>query len=136
MVAFLYLSLVTCSVEYPMPYASCLVSCSVVWRWSSACPVLLCLMQLSLSLGPLLNGALLVRGFGLLQSLLSGIVHIALWDSLYGLCALWDSSSSFLSLLIGQVHSGMACLACGWLPFVRCPSKHIYCKTDHDWLLL
>ena len=31
---------------------------------------------------------------------------------------------------------GMSCLACSWLVFVRCPSKHNYCKTDHDWLLL
>ena len=39
------------SVEYPMPYASCLVSCSVVWRCpcSSAYPIVLCLMQLCLS---------------------------------------------------------------------------------------
>ena len=34
-----------------MPYASCLVSCSVVWRCScsSVYPVVLCLMQLCLS---------------------------------------------------------------------------------------
>ena len=53
---------------------------------------------------------------------------------------------------LGYVHYGIACLAsqasdwagalwdgllaCGWLPFVRCPSKYIYSKTDHDWLLL
>ena len=40
------------SVEYPMPYASCLASCSVVGSCSSsqlAFPVVLCLMQLSLS---------------------------------------------------------------------------------------
>ena len=47
-------------------------------------------------------------------------IHTALWDSLSRL-----------------VHSGIACLASqasNWLPFVRCPSKHIYCKTDCDWL--
>ena len=39
MVVLILLSLVSGSVEYPMPYASCLVSCSVVWRCScsSAC---------------------------------------------------------------------------------------------------
>ena len=53
---------------------------------------------------------------------------------------------------LGYVHSGIACLAskasdwaiafwdglsgCDWLPFLRCPCKHIYCNTDHDWLLL
>ena len=51
---------------------------------------------------------------------------------------------------LGHVHYGIACLASQasywagalwdglsglyWFPFVRCPSKHIYCKTDHDWL--
>ena len=61
MVAFLLLSLVSGSVEYPMPYASCssLLQC--------------CLEMFSLSLGTLLNGALLVRGFGLLQALLSRV---------------------------------------------------------------
>ena len=39
-VVFMLLSLVSGFVEYPMPYASYLVSCSVVWRysWCSACP--------------------------------------------------------------------------------------------------
>ena len=63
-VVLLLLSLVSGSVEYPMPYASCLVSCSVVWR---------CSLQLSLSLGTLHDGALLVQGFGLLQPLLSRV---------------------------------------------------------------
>ena len=56
------LSLASCSVEYPMPYASCLASCSVGWRlfcssvgfWISLLlelcyPIVLCLMQLSFS---------------------------------------------------------------------------------------
>ena len=83
-----------------MPYASCLVSCSVVWRWfhSSAGPyVFPCL-----SLSPLLNGALLVWGSGLLQPLLSRVFHIAPWERLSQLCALWDSLSSFRSLWLGR----------------------------------
>ena len=89
MVAFLYYPLSSCSVEYPMPYASCLVSCSVVWR---------CSLQTCLSWCSLLNAAQLVHGFELLQSLLSRVFYIASWDSLSGLCALWDSLSSSLNL--------------------------------------
>ena len=37
---------------------------------------------------------------------------------------------------LGYVHHGIACLVYGWLPIVRCPSKHDYCKTDCDRLLL
>ena len=94
-----------------MPYASCLVSFSVVSRCSSsklACPIVLCLMQLSLS-----------EDLGLCSLFYLGYICIALWDS-----------------LSVPVHSGIACLVCDWLPFVRCPSKHVYCKTDHDWLPL
>ena len=79
-------------------------------------------LQLSLSCCSLLNAVLLVQGFGLLQPLLFRVFCIAPWDSLSALCALWNSLSSFPNL---------------WLfPFVRCPSKHIYCNTEHDWLLL
>ena len=52
MVVFLYYSFVSGSVEYFMPYAFCLASCSVVWSCSSSqivFPVVLCLMHLSLS---------------------------------------------------------------------------------------
>ena len=72
-----------------MPYVSCLVSCSVVWR---------CSLQLSLSLGALLDGALLVQGFGLCSLFYLGYFCIVLWDSLAGLCALWDSLSSRCTL--------------------------------------
>ena len=79
------LFLVSGSMEYPMPYASCLASCSIVGCCSSsqlACPVVPCLMQLSLSED---------LGFCCLFYLVH--IHIALWDSLSGL-----------------VHSGIACL--------------------------
>ena len=84
-VVFFLLFLISGSEEYPMYYASCLVSCSVVWRCpcSSACP-------------------LFVQRFGLLQPLLFRVFHIAPWDSLSGLCVLWDSLSSFPSLLLGR----------------------------------
>ena len=91
-----------------MPYASCLVSCSVVQRWfcRSACTVVLCLMQLCLSLGTLLNGVLFVWGSWLLQPFLSRVFHIASWDSLSGLCALWDSLSSCPNLWLGRCTLG------------------------------
>ena len=69
-----------------MPYASCLFSCSVVWRCSSsqlACPVVLCLVQLSL-----------FEDLGFSSPFYAVHIHSALWDSLSGL-----------------VHSGIACLA-------------------------
>ena len=50
-------------------------------------------MQLSLSSGILLIGALLVQGFWALQPLLSGVFCIAPWDS-----------------FLGYVHHGIACL--------------------------
>ena len=83
-----YLFLVSGSVEYPMSYAYCLVSCIVVWRCScsSAC-IVLCLMQLSLS-----------EDLEFCSLFYLGYFCIALWDSLSGLCALWDSLSSFPSL--------------------------------------
>ena len=57
------LFLVSGSVEYPMHYAFCLASYSDVQSCFSrqlVCPDVLCLMQLSLSCGVLLKGALLV----------------------------------------------------------------------------
>ena len=89
-----------------MPYASCLapvvwpcsLMSSVVLRQSSACPQAFSLLELCLSLGILLIGALLVQGFGVLLSLLSRVFCIAPWHSLSGLCASWDSLSGFLSL--------------------------------------
>ena len=74
-----------------MPYASCLVSCSVVWRWSSTCPVVLCLMQLSLS-----------KDLGFCSPFYLGCFYIAPWDSLSGLCVFWDSLSSSPSLWMGR----------------------------------
>ena len=78
-----------------MPYASCLVSCSVDWSFSACPDDVLCLIQLSLSSGTLLKGVLLVKGFlGFCNLFYLGYFSIALWDSLSGL-----------------VHSGIACLA-------------------------
>ena len=86
-----------------MPYASCLASCSVGCRLSCCWvdPSEFCL-----SPGTLLYGALLVWPFGLLQPLLFRVFCIAPWDSLSGLCALWDSLSSFPSLLLGSCTLG------------------------------
>ena len=72
--------------EYPMPYASCLVSCSVVGSCSSSqltCPVVLCLMQLSLS---------------------EDLIFCSLFYPVHICTVLLDSLSRL-------VHSGIACLA-------------------------
>ena len=69
-----------------MPYASCLASCSVDGSCSSsqlACPVVLCLVQLSMS-----------KDLGFCSLFYPVHIHTELWDSLSGL-----------------VHSGIACLA-------------------------
>ena len=69
-----------------MPYTSCLASCSVVGSCFSsqlACPVVLCLMQLSLS-----------EDMGFCSLFYQVHICTELWDSLSGL-----------------VHSGIACLA-------------------------
>ena len=69
-----------------MPYAPCLAPCSVVGSCSSsqlACPVVLCLLQLSLS-----------EDLGFCSLFYPVHIHNDLWDSLSGL-----------------VHSGIACLA-------------------------
>ena len=87
MFGFLYDPLSLALWRYPVPYASCLVSCSVAW---------MCSLQLRLSWCILLKGALLV--------------------------------------LLFSANCSSACLACDWLPFVRCPSKHVHCKIDRDWL--
>ena len=79
------------SVEYPMPYASCLASCSEGWRLSCSSVDHL---VFHLFWGTLMNGALLVCYFGLLQPLLFRMFCIAHWDS-----------------LLGYVHCGIACLA-------------------------
>ena len=62
----------------------------------------LILREFCLSPGTLLNGAPLVPSFGLLWPLLFRVFCIAPWHSLSGLCALWDSLSSFPSLLLGR----------------------------------
>ena len=83
--------------KYPMPCASCLASCSVVGSCSSsqlACPVVLYLMQLSLSSCVLLKGALLSEDLGFCSFFYPVHIWTTLWDSLSGL-----------------VHSGIACLA-------------------------
>ena len=85
-----------------MPYVSCLVSCSAVWRCScsSACPAVPCLIQLCLSIdlgfcSPFYLGCLVLHrgmacmgyvhyGIGCLASQTSNWAD-ALWDSLSGL---------------------------------------------------
>ena len=54
----------------------------------------------------LLSAAQLVQGFWLLEPLSSRVFCIAPWDSLPGLCALWDSLSSFPSLQLGTCTMG------------------------------
>ena len=108
-----------------------------------------CLVLLNLSsahLVVLLEGALLVLFFSLKELCLSEDLGLySLFYPVHVCIALWDSLS-------GPVHSGIACLAfqapdwavafwdaclaCDWLPYDRCPSKHVCCKTDYDWLPL
>ena len=66
----------------------------------------LILREFCLSLGTLLNGALLLQPLGLLQPLLFRVFCIAPWEGLSGLCALWDSLSSFPGLLLGRCTLG------------------------------
>ena len=120
---FLYYSLVSGSVEYPMPYASCLASSSVV-ECSSSSQLFLFIKELCLSED---------LGFCNLLYLLHS--HDALWDSLSRLMP------SGIACLASQapdwaVASGIACLACDWLIYDWCPPKCVYCKTSYDWLLL
>ena len=123
---FLYylLILVLWSILCLMP--SCLVSCSVV-GCCSAYPLLVLLFSL--------KELCLSEDLGLYILFYPVHVCIALWDSLSGLV------HSEIACLASQapdwqLHSGMACLACESLPYDRCPSKHVYCKTDYDWLPL
>ena len=110
-----------------MLYASCLASCSVVWSCSfgqPTCPDVLCLMQLSLS-----------EDLGFCSLFYAVHICTALRDSLSGLVG------SGIACLASQapdwaIAFWMIYLACDWLPFIGCPSKHVYCKTDHDWLRL
>ena len=88
----------------------CLWLCGVFYALCLLLHLLQCclemILQLSLSPGSLLNGALLVQGFGLLQPLLFRVFLTAPWDSLSGLCALWESLSSFPSLWLGRCTLG------------------------------
>ena len=99
-VVVVFIILFSGSVEYPMPYVSCLASCNVV-SWcllGNVAQLSLgtsCLMQLSLS-----------PNLGLCSPFLFRVFCIVLWDSLSGLCALWDSLSSFLSLWLGRCTLG------------------------------
>ena len=103
----LLLFLISGSVEYPMPYASCLASCIGGGDYPVAG---LILMEFCLSPGTLLNGALLIWPLGLLQSpfywgyftlhpgiaclvyVHYGIACLASWAS-YWAGALWDGLS-------------------------------------------
>ena len=116
MVVALYCPLVPGSVEYPMPYASCLGCCGV---WLS-CASLSCSLdcsapQLVLLCSPQRSSACP----GIWASAASFyLVHScdALCDSL---SRLMPSGLACLAsqALIGQLHSGMACLACDWLVY-------------------
>ena len=129
MVASLYYLLITGSVEYPMLYASCL----------ECCGVLLCCISLSCS-----SACSLV--FSLKELCLSEVLGFcSLFYLVHSCNALWDSMSrhipSGIACLVSQapdwqLHSGMACLACGWLIYDWCPPKCVYCKTSCNWLPL
>ena len=54
---------------------------------SSACPLVICLMQLSLS-----------EDLGFCKLFYLGYCCTALWDGMSGLCALWDNLSTFPNL--------------------------------------
>ena len=80
--------------EYHMPYASCLASCSVVWSCSlgqPACPGVFSLKEFCLS-----------EDVGFCNLFYAVHIHTALWDSLSGLCAFWDSLSSFPGPWLGS----------------------------------
>ena len=95
-------SVVLCLMQHSLSVGTLLNGAPLVLRyspyWSSACPQAFSLLELCLSSGIPLIGALLVGGSGVLQPLLSRVFSIALWDSLSGLCVSWDSLSGFPSL--------------------------------------
>ena len=129
----LYYPLAAGSVEYPMPYASCL----------GCCGVLLSCVRLSSCV--LLKGTLLV--LAVLQLSLSKVLGFCSLFCLVHICnELWDSLS-------GHMHSGITCLAfqvpnwavafwgglsCLWLvdlwlvPTQVC-LLCVYCKFRYDW---
>ena len=121
-----------------MPYASCLASCSVVGCCSFS------QLNISLSCCSLPNTAQLV--LALLQLSLSvDLGFCSLFYPVHSCGALWDSLSRLMPSgiaclasqpLIGQLHSGMAYLACDWLIYDWCPAKCNYSKASCDWLLL
>ena len=130
-----------------MPYASCLASCSVVWWWSCNSSVLLVLRYF------LLNAAQLFWGFGVLQPLLFRVFHITPWDSLYGLCASWDSLSSFPSLWLVRCTLGQPVWPVVGYPFLgvhpsitivtliiigyhcNCLDGQLNCQASARWLI-
>ena len=96
LVVSLYYLLVSGSVEYPMPYASCLgccggLLCCVILSCSLGCSALL---QLSLSSCVLLKELCLSKVLAFCSFFYLVPFHDALWDSLSRL-----------------MHSGIACLA-------------------------
>ena len=94
------------SVEYPMPYAflsSLLQCCWVLLSLSSACHVDLCLIQHSLS-----------KDLGYCSLFYQSILVVHSGIACLGLCLL-GQLVQLPRPLIGQLHSGMACLACDWL---------------------
>ena len=87
------LFLVTSSVECTMPYAflPSLLQCCLELFLGTACPLVLCLIQLSLS-----------EDLGFCRLFYPVHICTALWDSLSGLCALRDSLSSFPGPWLGS----------------------------------
>ena len=114
---YILLTVIPSSVKYLIPYACQLTSCNT----GISCCVLLSLISLFTYVPQVL--------------LLHNLHQLGLCNPFYLRCFLiepWDSMS-------GCVHPGIVCLAswasdwagafwasflvCGWLPFVRCPSK-------------
>ena len=105
---------------------SCLGSCSVV-GCCSAYPLLILLFSL--------KELCLSKELGFCSLFYPVHIHIVCWHSLSGLVHCGKACLAFQAP-VGQLHSGMACLACDWLPYDGCSSKCVYCKTDCDWLPL
>ena len=136
-VVSLYYLLVSGSVEYPMPYASCLGCCGVLPCCVSLSCSLVVLLYCSSGCPPVffLKDLCLSEVLGFCSPFYLVHIHEALWDSLSEL-----------------MHSGIACLAFQapdlavafwdglsglWLAnYDWCPPKCAYCKLSCDWLLL
>ena len=81
-------SVLQCWLEFLL--VSCLSWCVLLFK-SSACPVVLCLMQFSFS-----------KDLDFCSPFYAVYICTALWDSLSGLCALWDRLSGFPGPWLGS----------------------------------